>query len=552
MNRQPTGNSETDTPVPAGDLRRALEFKERTLPRILQTQAPLADKVLARTTGHQITYAEAPVVAARVAGLLVEAGLQPGDRVVAMLSNRIELIELWFGVSWAGAHLVPLNTAFRGSQLDHVIRTSKPTVIVVEADLLPHLQAIAEAVAGATTVFLVDSGSDLQDWTIGGMAIQPLTRDAKPIPPHAVSPADPAAILFTSGTTGPSKGVICPHAQFYWWGILTSESLRITSDDVIFTALPLFHTNALNALWQAILAGGTYAFVPRFSASRFWKQARENHATVTYLLGAIVQILLNQPPSGVDRDHYIRVALSPATPVELTDQFQNRFGVTLISGYGSTETNFVLSNAIGKNEPGTMGRVQEGFEVRIVDENDCDVPDGEAGEMVIRNHEPFSMASGYFSDAGTTVRSWRNLWFHTGDRVVRNTNGVYQFVDRIADAIRRRGENISSWEVENALMLHPDISNAAVIGVASEMTEEEVMAFVEIRADCQPDPGEIIRFLESRLAYFAIPRYWEFVSKFPMTENGKVKKHRLRERGITSTTWDREEAGVLLNRGVTT
>jgi crotonobetaine/carnitine-CoA ligase len=310
----------------------------------------------------------------------------------------------------------------------------------------------------------------------------------------------------------------------------------------------MFHTNALNALWQAMLAGCTYSFVQRFSASRFWTQAREQKATVTYLLGAIAQILLKQPASEADRQHRIRVALSPATPVEMVEQFQSRFGIRLVEGYGSTETNYIFSNTIGRCPPGTMGKVQPGFDVRIVDENDCDVPDGTGGELLVRHHEPYSMACGYFGNAEATVDAWRDLWFRTGDRVYRDAGGVYHFLDRIKDAIRRRGENISSWEVENALSMHPDVVNAAVVGVSSEMTEEEVMAFVVLKEGVSPDPELLTRFLEDHLAYFAIPRFWNFVSEVPMTENGKVMKHVLRAEGVTDRTWDRERAEIARNQ----
>jgi len=524
-------------------LRRTLAFEDRTLPKVLQIQASLADKTLIAGASREMTYGEAPLVAAGMASFLIEAGLKPNDRVVCLLSNRMELIELWFGLGWAGAVLVPVNTAFRGPQLAHIVHTAKPKFIVVEAELLHLLKAIPDSVAGAAAVFLVDSPEGTTEPSIGSVPIRPLGRNQKWVEPHAVSPTDPAAILFTSGTTGPAKGVICPHGQFYWWGVLSGESLGITADDVLFTTLPMFHTNALNALWQAMLAGSTYTFETRFSARQFWDQAIRKKATITYLLGAIVHFLLKQQPSARDRQHQIRTALSPATPAELAAEFTGRFGVRLVEGYGSTETNFILSNALGGAAPGTMGRVQEGFEIRVVDENGRDLPDGEPGEMLVRTHEAASMASGYFGDDEATARAWRDGWFHTGDRVSRDADGVYRFLDRIKDSIRRRGENISSWEVENALMSHPEIVNAAVIGVASDMTEEEVMAFVEFRGDVRPEPEELVRYLDGRLAYFSIPRYWDYVTELPMTENGKVKKHVLKSRGVTGATWDRERAG---------
>ena len=524
---------------------RAVAFEDRTFPGLLKLQAELGNKPLIRTVGASLTYAEAPDRAARVAGVLAEAGVRPGDRVATLLSNRIEFLEMWFGVTWLGAILAPINVAFRGDQLRHMIGISRPGVIVTEERLLPYLRAVPEALAGVTAIFIVDHdrhGSDKMA-PIDGILLEPMTLDAEPLDPYPVKPSDSAIILYTSGITGPSKGVICPHAQFYWWGILTGESLGVTGSDVLFTVLPFFHTNALNTVWQALLNGTTCTFQSRFSASAFWEQCRETGASVTYLLGAMVQILLKQEAGDLDRRHGIRIALSPATPADQVTQFQDRFGVTLVEGYGSTETNLVLSNVIGGYMPGTMGRLVDGFEVRIVDEMDRDVEEGEAGEMLVRHREPFSIASGYFGNPEATLSAWRNLWFHTGDRVSRDPDGAYRFVDRITDAIRRRGENISSWEVEQALISHPDIASAAVIGVPSELGEEEVMAFIVPRTGSACDPVELIRFLEPRLAYFAIPRYLKFMSDLPMTENGKVKKYVLRAEGVTGDVWDSARAG---------
>ena len=519
---------------------RALPYASRTLSEILKRQAArYRDKPLIASPSRPITYAEAPNIAARCAGRLATAGVKAGDRIVAFLSNSTELIELWFGAAWLGAVLAPVNTAFRGPQLRHALTLVDPIFIVTEQELLPYLDGAEILPASSIRVWVTDCAGAAASKR--GLEAGPVPPPGDPVASHAARPGDTVAILFTSGTSGPSKGVICPHAQFFWWGLLTGEALEITSDDVLFTALPLFHTNALNTIWQALLAGATYAFERKFSASQFWTQAREAGATVTYLLGSMVHILLKQAPLPGDRAHQVRICLSPATSAELVEQFRQRFGIRLIEGYGSTETNLVMSNVIGGYEPGTMGRVVPGFEVRVVDEYDCEVPAGTPGEMLVRHSEPFSVANGYFANPEATASAWRNLWFHTGDRVVRDEQGVYHFLDRIKDAIRRRGENISSWEVEQALLSHPDIKNAAVVGVPAQVGEEDVMAFIVPRDGNLPEPDAVIRFLEDRIARFAIPRYLEFVDELPLTENGKVKKYMLKEWGVSLTTWDRDE-----------
>ncbi len=397
-----------------------------------------------------------------------------------------------------------------------------------------------------------------QVWALDGVPAEipaNLKATVGELPPAAdavaagdVGPGDTGAILYTSGTTGPSKGVCCPHAQFYWWGVLVGEMLEIGEDDVLYTVLPLFHTNALNAFVQALVAGATYELGPRFSASRFWGQVAASGATVTYLLGAMVNILMSRPDGPEDRAHTVRTALAPATPAARFDRFRERFGVQLVEGYGSTETNCPIGESWRGQRPGWMGRVRKGFDARVVDDLDAEVAPGEPGELVLRSDHPFAFATGYFGMPEKTVESWRNLWFHTGDRVVRDEDGWFGFMDRLKDAIRRRGENISSFEVEHALLEHPAVASVAVFPVASELSEDEVAAAVILREGHTAEPVELIRHCEPRLAYFAIPRYVQFVEALPLTENGKVRKAVLRDAGVTDDMWDREAAGVTIRR----
>jgi crotonobetaine/carnitine-CoA ligase len=367
-------------------------------------------------------------------------------------------------------------------------------------------------------------------------------------PAASIRPGDTLAILYTSGTTGPSKGVCCPHAQFFWWGLNTAHLLGVRGDDVLCTPLPLFHTNALNTLFQALITGATAIFESRFSASGFWPTLAARGATVTYLLGAMVPILLSRPAEAAERDHKVRIALAPGVPGHFHAEFTKRTGMALLDGYGSTETNFVIGTPIGEARPGTMGRVFEGFAARVVDAEDNGVPDGTPGELVLRAEAPFAFATGYFGTPDKTVEAWRNLWFHTGDRVIREPDGYFRFVDRLKDAIRRRGENISSFEVEQVLLSHPEIATAAAYPVRSELAEDEVMAAIVRQPGSTLDGATLIRFCETRMPYFAVPRFVEFVDTLPATENGKIQKYKLRERGITAGTWDREAAGIVVKR----
>jgi len=524
---------------------RGLAVERQTLPALLELQAAAwGEAPLLRIGATERTYTDVRDVVARTAGTLAAAGIRRGDRVAMMCENRPELLELILGCAWLGAIAVPVNTALRGVQLRHVLENSGARTIAIDSALLDVLGHAGRPEA-LEEVWALDG---VPERVPAGYRVVPPPDGAEPVPAASVGPGDTLAILYTSGTTGPSKGVCCPHAQFYWWGMHVSEWLQIRRGDVLYTCLPLFHTNALNAFTQALVSGASYVIGPRFSASRFWSRAAEAGADVSYLLGAMVNILWAQPPSEADRAHSVRVALAPATPPRLIEPFRERFGTDLVEGYGSTETNAAIGQRTGTSQIGRMGRVIDGFEALVVDEHDRPRPDGEAGELVLRHREPYAFATGYWRMPEKTVEAWRNLWFHTGDRVVRDSDGSFRFIDRLKDAIRRRGENISSFEVEQVLMEHRAVAAVAVFAVPSELSEDEVMAAVVAEEGVSVEPVELIRHCEPRLAYFAIPRFLEIVDELPLTENGKIRKAALRERGVKATTWDREAAGYELSR----
>ena len=512
----------------------------RTMPELLEHRASeLGGRPLLSIGGRSVDYVTMRELAAGYAGTLAAAGVGHGDRVAVMAENCFELLALWGGCAWLGAILVPINTASRGAQLEHVLANSGPKVLAAEAGVLDHVAAVERLPAELERLWVIGDGGR----TVGRLDPERFPEAEAPAPRGGIKPGDTLAILYTSGTTGPSKGVCCPHAQFYWYAVHTAAILGIGEDDVLYTCLPLFHINALSTFVQALVHGARCVVGPRFSASQFWPRLAESGATVTYVLGAMTSILAKSPASPADTAHRVRVALAPATPARLHDVFRERFGVTLLEGYAMTETNVVIGPRDGEQRPGYMGRLLPGFGVRVVDEQDNEVPAGRAGELVMREDEPFAFATGYWGMPDQTVEAWRNLWFHSGDRVIRTDDGYFKFVDRIKDAIRRRGENISAWEVEQVLESHPDVAAAAVIPVPSDLGEDEVMACVIAREGAQVEPLELIKHCEHRLAYFAIPRYIQLLNELPLTENGKVRKFVLRERGVTPATWDREAAG---------
>ncbi|APO54518.1 ATP-dependent acyl-CoA ligase [Bradyrhizobium diazoefficiens] len=519
---------------------------ERILSTILTRQAErYGDRVLLVAGETRWTFAQTAAIAAAAAQALVDAGIKPGDRVALMCSNRPEFLQVYLGCAWLGAIAVPINTALRGFQLSHIFRNSRPALLVVEAQFVAAIESVEAGVELPPRTWIVGAPGGAVD---AGLSALPLPALGAAAPAGAVRPGDTVAILYTSGTTGPAKGVCCPQAQLFWWGIYSARALGIREGDVLFTTLPLFHTNALNAFYQALLNGCTYVLEPKFSASGFWAAAQRHNATVGYLLGAMASMLLAQPKNPNDSAHRLRVALGGGVPPQIHGPFLDRFGVPLVDGYGSTETNFVFAGTIPSDRPGTMGYLADGIEARIVDENDSALPDGQAGELVLRASEPFAFATGYFGMPEKTIEAWRNLWFHSGDRVVRDADGHYRFIDRMKDSIRRRGENVSSWEVEQTIQSHPAVAACAIYPLPSELGEDEVAAAILLEPGQSLEPVDIVGHCEGQIAYFAIPRYVRILSQMPLTENGKIKKGVLRDAGVTADTWDREAAGVRLRR----
>jgi carnitine-CoA ligase len=528
------------------DLRALFEPSARTVPDMLRRQAArYGDRRLFVCGGAAWSYAQVADIAARSGGRFAAAGIAKGDRVAILCGNRPDFIELFLGCAWIGAVSVPINVAARGAQLEHMLKTSGARLLVLEHEWLSALEFVDFSKLAVEALWVIDA-----DAAAGhqGIVTRALPERGSSVPPANLKAHDLLTILFTSGTTGPSKGVCCPHAQYFWWGYYVARQLDLREDDVLHTTLPLFHVNALGCFFQALLNGCTQVVEKRFSVSNFWPALVASGATVTYVLGAMVPMLLSRPPSEDETRHKVRVALAPGVPAHLHEVFTERSSIHLLDGYGATESNAVIGTSMNTRRPGWMGRLFDGFHARVVDEHDNEVPDDTPGELLLRADEPFAMASGYFGMADKTVEAWRNLWLHTGDRVVRDHEGYYRFIDRTKDSIRRRGENISSFDVEKVLMSHPSVEIAAVFPVPSDLAEDEVMTAVVVKSGAALDGAELIRFCEGRLSYFAIPRYVAFVNELPRTESGKVQKFKLRERGRSAETWDREAAGIKLKR----
>ena len=357
------------------------------------------------------------------------------------------------------------------------------------------------------------------------------------------------AVMYTSGTTGPSKGATLTHAHAYEYAYGVVEMLELRESDIYYAPLPLFHiAGQFAVIYCSCLAGATAVLPGPFSAQGFWDDVRRYNATTTFLLGAMANFLQRQEPRDDDADNPLqRVLMVPLIPE--TEAFKTRFDCLVSTTWGGTEMNCPMRSGFDLVDSKTCGRVaHDRYEVRIVDEDDQELPTGTPGEALVRTKEPWIMSNGYWNHPEWTAEAWRNQWFHTGDMLKVDRGGNYYFVDRTKDAIRRRGENISSLEVENEINAHPDVLECAVIPVASADTEQEVMAVIVPKPGHEIDPAALIRFLEPRMAYFMVPRYLEFAESLPKTPTGKIQKFPLRERAVTEATWDREAAKIRLQR----
>ncbi|MEX2649078.1 MAG: AMP-binding protein [Alphaproteobacteria bacterium] len=520
--------------------------EERTLAAVLARRAErFGERPFLITDDGRLTYREVDRESNRIAHGFAALGIGAGEPVLIMLPNVPSFILVWCALAKLGAIEVPVNTAYRGAILAHVINDSGAATMLIDAQFLDRLAEVADRLMGVER--LIVHGGDIA-------LPAPLASRLKAIPYDALRTArtdppearprhtDLIAIMYTSGTTGPSKGVMISHGHAYIYASAGTELLELSPDDVYYAPLPLFHIAGQWAtVYAAMIAGAAAVVAGRFSVEGFWDDVRRVGATATFLLGAMGNFLQRQPARPDDATTPLEKALIVPLFPEI-DEFRRRFGVKVTTTYGSTEVSAPLR--LGFDEPDwrACGHVKDDlFEVRIVDADDNEVPIGVAGELVIRGKEPWTLMAGYWRHPEWTERAWRNLWLHSGDTMKRDATGKLFFVDRSKDAIRRRGENISSIEVETEINAHPDVLESAVVPVASEVTEQEVMVFVVPRPGRAIDPGVLIEFLTPRMAGFMVPRYVEVLDALPKTPTGKIQKYTLRERGVTHSTWDRDK-----------
>jgi crotonobetaine/carnitine-CoA ligase len=504
--------------------------------------------------GSAFSAADVAGVAGRFAAGVAQLGVGPGDRVATLMENSPAAMLAWWGTVLGGAISAPINSAFKGDYLRHQLTDSGCRVLVVQGDMAARVDAVAGDVEGLEHVVVVGepdaaiAGAKVHAWD-EVLAVDPLE------PSGDVRPSDLATFVYTGGTTGPSKGCMLSHHYHTALSRQIATCWRRTADDVVWTPLPLFHFNALTTcLVGALISGGSSAVSGKFSVSGFWPEMNRTGATVVSLLGSMAYLLANDEArpemarSGAAAANLtLRLVGAAPMPVEIERKLRERFGVDVFSGaYGMTEASLVSWTPLGvEHKPDAAGVINdEYFDVRIFDDDDVDLGRDADGEIVIRPKRSHVMFEGYWGRPDATVATLRNLWFHTGDIGRIDADGYLTFVDRKADYLRRRGENISSFEVEKILVKHPAIADVVVHAVPSELTEDDLKITAVLVPDAAVTEEELFLWCVDELPYFALPRYVELRSELPRSPVGRVLKRELRDEGVTAGTWDVEASGV--------
>jgi carnitine-CoA ligase len=495
---------------------------------------------------EQWTYADAAREAWRAGHALQRCGVSAGDYVSVWIPTSPDVLRGWFGANAVGAVYAPLNLAAKGNYLQHTLNLAGSKVLIADHQLVERLAGV-EAPSLETVVIVGGEAPRGLPWeTVTLDELLDGVPDDRPVLARPSEPWDDLSLIYTSGTTGPSKGVRAAHAAF--WNYANCFILPyVDKNDRYLNALPMFHTAGTGITYSMLRAGGSVALAKSFSASRFWDDVRRFEATITIAIHGMVTFLLDQPPRPDEADNPLRVVYMG--PLTRHREFAERFGVSVYTAYGMTEVPVPITSSLDPEDASSCGRAAEPvhYELRLVDEHDVPVPPNTPGELVARHSLPWTINSGYKNMPEATADAWRNGWFHTGDQFTQDEDGNFYFLDRIKDVIRRRGENISSFEVEAEVTSHPLVKDAAAVAVANPDVEEtagdeEVKIVVVLQPGAELDPLELTEYLAARMPAYWVPRFVEFAPELPRTESHKVKKGDLRDAGITAQTWDRRQA----------
>ncbi len=500
--------------------------------------------------GQPLTFAEVNRRVNRLAHGFTARGVSKGDRVAIFLPNCLEYILVWFALNKLGAIEVTIGDSLRGTFLRHPMALSRTRLVVISHAMISRLAEVESELPELAHAIVWNDPDDnapcgrLQRISVSPFADLATTRDDDP--GVDVHPRDTAAVLFTSGTTGPSKAVSMPHSQLYFFAEELIQVVRLRATDVYLTAFPFFHANAqLESVYPALIVGIRCVLYRKFSSSDWLGRVRRSGATVTNCLGATMAFIASQPEAANDRQHVLRCIFAAPAPENLCALFKQRFGIeAIVTGYGQTEISMPFLSPWGVPIPtGACGMLlDQWFELTLIDAQTQGAIEGPGtGELWVRHKVPGTISDGFLDMPEQTVEAWRDLWFHTGDAMRRDAQGWFYFVDRLKDTLRRRGENISSFEVEEVIRSHPDVTECAVVAVAADEDggEDEVMACIVLADGAAVEPAALIAYCEPRMPTYAVPRYIDFLSALPKTASEKIIKLELRKRGVTPSTWDR-------------
>ena len=525
---------------------------QETLPAIVNRMAK-ADphrNFLRTVDGASASWVELREAMTLWAARFLALDVKKGDVVVTLLDAGLDSLAAWLGLSSIGATDAATNPEFRGRMLAYAINNCQPALLIVAAQYVPFVEAVAAELQSVGRVLVLDAGhiSLPQSSQLPGLTqLQTLRPDVAEASRRMCEPEmhEIACITYTSGTTGPSKAVMLPWGQLHSINLGTFPIEDLGPSDIFYCTTSHAHFGSKSIPYHAAMAGGQAVIRSRFALNSFWQDVSEFGITTGMLVGSMADLLLSAPESPSGRTSLKNLFMAPLG--DCYEQFSKRFNTRICTVYNSTEGGVAIRSGWNPTNARTVGRAREGypgFEVRLVDEHDFEVPDGIPGECVVRANVPWVMNAGYLNNDAATVAAWRNGWFHTGDALIRMPDGEYVFVDRLKDVIRRRGENISSFEVEADVLQNPEVLECAAVAVPADTSEDEILLFAVMRAGTSIGPKELCADLETRMARFMVPRYIEFVDELPKTQATlRIIKADLRKRGLGPHTWDRQSQG---------
>jgi crotonobetaine/carnitine-CoA ligase len=504
------------------------------------------DRVYLDFSGDKYTYARMAAEVERLARGLHSLGVRQGDRVVIFLGASPDSIIAWFATNLLGAIQVPINTAYKGDFLCHQVNDCGARIAICDQDRVGHLTALGAELATLEHILYLGPEPDRAAWR-GNLAPVDAFRLASGEAPYVdVAPSDICAIIYTSGTTGMSKGCIASHNYLCDLPGRYAEANGRTREDIHWSPMPLFHIAGICVVVSTMQLQGTGSIWRKFSVSEFWPEIERAKATQVMFLGTMAHLIANAPDNSAMARCRGQIQILVASPMTaaLAENLRARFGITWVTGfsYGSTECGLALDARYDLPLPqGSCGRVNDAFDVRVLDNDDQEVPPNTIGELAIRPKRPYVMFSGYWNNPEATMKASRNLWHHMGDQGRIDEDGNFFFADRTKDALRRRGENISSFEVEMSFLRHPEIAEVAITAVPSEVMEDDVKATIVLQPGAALREADILEWARPHVPRFALPRYIEFRSELPKTPTGRVQKFQLRREGVTAATWDSQK-----------